>query len=655
MPSNIARQFFTIDVGSEVTWRSREFRITHILSVDTVLAVDAETGDAVRLSIDELRLAEPVAAAPAPGPLVGGSIAGEMVSVEKDLSEYGESEWRVAQRRLRAIKDLLDNPIRADAQVKVIAKREGVHAATLYRWLRNYTNAGHVSALVPATRGRRMGTKMLDAAVEAIIERAIEESHLHKQRRVAQVVADEVLRLCRLAKVVPPHPNSVRKRLKRLPPKLSLQRRGQKEEAINRFTPIRGSFPDATHPFAVVQIDHTRMDIIVVDEVHRKPVGRPWITLAIDVHSRMVAGIYISFDAPNAAAVGLCLAHAMCAKREYLAELGVAGNWPVWGRIGTVHCDNGKDFHSIALERGCQEHGIDLNWRPVKVPRYGGHIERLIGTVMRELHKLPGTTFSGIQSRRGYDSTKEAALTLREVEQHVIEFIVNVYHQRVHTELGGSPLRKWETGIRGDGEMSGTGIMPMPHDPARIALDFMPIFERTIQRYGIRMDGITYYEPTLDPYINALDPHDAQTKRKFIVRRDPRDISKVYFFDPTAKRYCVVPYLNLGHPSTSVGEINQVRRKLREEGRRNVDEGVIFEALDRMRDRVADATQKSKAARRQVQRNPAYRSKVQSGETTAPAIVARFASPNVSKTVDQDDDDLFSEAVVPFGDISVRR
>jgi putative transposase len=38
-----------------------------------------------------------------------------------------------------------------------------------------------------------------------------------------------------------------------------------------------------------VQIDHTPVDLIVVDEISRKPLGRPWLSLVIDNASRMVA------------------------------------------------------------------------------------------------------------------------------------------------------------------------------------------------------------------------------------------------------------------------------------------------------------------------------------------------------------------------------
>ena len=36
-----------------------------------------------------------------------------------------------------------------------------------------------------------------------------------------------------------------------------------------------GHFPGADCPLAVAQIDHTPMDVIVVDEEHRQPIQRP--------------------------------------------------------------------------------------------------------------------------------------------------------------------------------------------------------------------------------------------------------------------------------------------------------------------------------------------------------------------------------------------
>jgi putative transposase len=42
----------------------------------------------------------------------------------------------------------------------------------------------------------------------------------------------------------------------------------------------------------VLQIDHTPVDVMVVDAERRLSIGRPWLTVAIDVASRMVAGFH---------------------------------------------------------------------------------------------------------------------------------------------------------------------------------------------------------------------------------------------------------------------------------------------------------------------------------------------------------------------------
>ena len=51
-----------------------------------------------------------------------------------------------------------------------------------------------------------------------------------------------------------------------------------------RFRPVPGSLKTAW-PLDVLQMDHTPVDLIVVDEVVHRPVGRPWLTVAMDVDS----------------------------------------------------------------------------------------------------------------------------------------------------------------------------------------------------------------------------------------------------------------------------------------------------------------------------------------------------------------------------------
>nr|WP_234896622.1 transposase family protein [Sinorhizobium medicae] len=104
----------------------------------------------------------------------------------------------------------------------------------------------------------------------------------------------------------------------------------------------------------VVQVDHTKADIFVVDEETRQPIGRPWLTLAMDVCSRMVTGFYLTMDAPSRLSTSLCLLHSVFDKSAWLREREITEAWPVAGLPETLHVDNGADFRSRAFKRGCQ-------------------------------------------------------------------------------------------------------------------------------------------------------------------------------------------------------------------------------------------------------------------------------------------------------------
>jgi putative transposase len=394
---------------------------------------------------------------------------------------------------------------------------------------------------------------------------------------------------------------------------------------------------------AVVQVDHTEADVILVEESTRLPIGRPWMTLAIDVYTRMVVGLYVTFEHPSTVSVGMCLANAMLPKAEYLAELDVPNDWPVWGKMGVVHVDNAKEFRGNMLKLACQEYGIDLQMRPVKVPHYGGHVERLMGTMANEIRKLPGATFSSPAKRKGYNSEAKAMLTLREFEQYLVDFIVNIYHKRIHSELSMPPFRKWELGIVGEGKNLGMGLPAIPGDPYKLRLDFMPFIERSVQPYGLRIDKISYYSEVLNPWINSRDPACKKNKRKFIIRRDPRDISCVHFFDPESKQYYLVPYRHVGYPAMSLWELREVMKRIRAEGRAHVDEDIIFEALERMRTRVADAKDKSKAARRKLVRNPSSKEARKIVKTSM-----RSEPPSRPQSVAKIEDDIFATPPEPF-------
>ena len=136
--------------------------------------------------------------------------------------------------------------------------------------------------------------------------------------------------------------------------------------------PVEGPTPPARSPLDVVQIDHTPVDLILVDPIERQPIGRPWITVAIDVFSRCIAGFHVTLEPPSATSVGLCLAHIAADKGPWLEEIGVEADWPIIGRPRRIGVDNAREFHSEALERGCAQHDIAIDWRPPGRPQAAG-------------------------------------------------------------------------------------------------------------------------------------------------------------------------------------------------------------------------------------------------------------------------------------------
>src|SRR5262249_44574576 len=151
--------------------------------------------------------------------------------------------------------------------------------------------------------------------------------------------------------------NTVKDRINKVRPDKALAKREGSDPA-QRLRPAPGATPNARAPLSVVQIDHTKIDVIVVDCATRLPIGRPYLTVAIDEFSRCIIGICITLEAPSATSVGLCITHAVTNKGPWLERLGIECSWPMHGKPLRIYVDNGAEFHSEGLRRGCEIHGI---------------------------------------------------------------------------------------------------------------------------------------------------------------------------------------------------------------------------------------------------------------------------------------------------------
>lgn len=517
-----------------------------------------------------------------------------------DLAELSEDDWAKAVDTYKAIHPLLEKPNRTRKDVRAVADELLVSPATVYRWIDRVERYGTVTCLLRKNRADK-GVGRISPPVERILNEVIVAEYLSGQKRKQTRILSLVESRCRQEGVPVPSKATLVRRIDKIAPEERARRRNGRNEAL-KYRPIRGSFPGADQPHSVWQIDHTLVDLVLVDEIHRIPIGRPWITVAIDVYSRMVVGWYLSFDPPGTLGTGICISNAVLSKDALLAKLGVPYPWPCQGKPRTIQADNAKEFRGNTLRDACQEHSIHLKFRKVKKPNYGAHIERLLGTLLTEIHELEGTTFSNPKEAENYDSDGHAVMTLPEFELWLANLILGRYHHRNHSGIKSSPLKRYNDGIVGDETRPGIGVLPVPADPEALRIDFLPFEKRTIQPYGVMLDNILYYAPVLDRWIGARDPTNRRVKRKFIFRRDPRDISSILFYDPDATRYFRVSYRDVTRPAISLWELRAVQHHLAAQGRKNIDEDTLFHAFSEMRRIEESAKSLTRKQRRNQER-----------------------------------------------------
>ena len=510
---------------------------------------------------------------------------------EQGVATLPDQAWERARRRAEIIGPLAQSEPVGHAAADAAAQALGLSRRQVYALIRRARQgAGLVTDFAPGQSSGGKGKGRLPESVERIIRELLQKRFLTKQKRSLAAFHREVTQACKAQKLRVPTRNTVALRIARLDPLNTVRRRGG-QDASRELQGAGGIPPVISEPLEQVQIDHTVIDLIVVDARDRQPIGRPYLTLAIDVFTRCVLGMVVTLEAPSAVSVGLCLAHVACDKRPWLEGLDVEMDWPMSGKPRLLYLDNAAEFKSEALRRGCEQHGIRQDYRPPGQPHYGGIVERIIGTAMQMIHDdLPGTTFSNPGQRGEYDADKMAALTLRELERW-LTLAVGTYHASVHNGLLQPPAARWTEAV------ARIGVPPVVTRPTAFLVDFLPVIRRTLTRTGFVIDHIHYYADALKPWIARRDRLPA-----FLIRRDPRDISRIWVLEPEAQHYLEVPYRTLSHPAVTLWEQRQALAKLRQLGREQVDESALFRMIGQMREIVTTAQKATRKARRDADR-----------------------------------------------------
>lgn len=582
------RQKVQLIIGNFVKYESQIYKITQLIDFSEVIGINIETNEAKRLLIEYIK--------PVPNNIIKNN-----GYIFKDIDDIADDEWKTIEIRLNAIRPLLNGATRKE--IEEHSKEIGIHFTTLYRWLSGYKSTGTVTGLLSQKRGRKNGTVFIAEDIEKIIKDTIKNDYLIKERPSIKSVINKIKIKCLERNLALPSNNTIRNRINKITQYEFFEKRNSKNIVKDRFSPATKKY-SADYPLQKVQIDHTRVDLHIVDDEYRTSIGRPWLTLAIDIYSRMIVGYYLSLDAPSGVSVGMCIVNAILQKNKLLNQFELDTEWNVWGKFDNIFTDNGADFRSFSVEQACLANGIHINFRPIGKKEYGGHIERLIGTTMTEVHDIPGTTYSNIKEKMHYDSEGNACMTFDEFEKWLLIYITKIYQHNIHSGLKTSPYSKWKEGIFGTKYTPGIGYPQIPGDIESLTIDFLPSIERTVQKNGVTIDGLTYFDQILRTKIRGYDIgyETSNSNPKYIFKRDPRDISFIWFYDNTQQEYHKIGLANMEFQPMSLQELNIIKNNIEKTNNKILNEYNILEGYKELYSHVDESIKKTKQQKKMLQK-----------------------------------------------------
>jgi transposase InsO family protein len=309
-----------------------------------------------------------------------------------------------------------------------------------------------------------------------------------------------------------------------------------------------------TRPGEYLILDTQDLDVFAMEPVTCRWVGVQ-LTVAQDLFSRCIVGLRCTPVSTKAVDVAGVLFEAVvpqppapdwpaeaCWPYHGLPSQVVFGeDEPMRGPVcapETLVVDHGKVFLSAHVISVCTRLGISIQPAQVHKPTDKPTVERFFKTLREGLiQHLPAYKGPDLYSR-GERVEDEAFLFVHELEDVIREWIATVHHRGKHAglrvpewpQLDLSPAEMFALGV------GKAGLLRIPASP-ELAYDFLPVIGRTIQHYGVEVDGLRYNGAGLDGYRNMSSPYGGRLAGKWPIRINPDDVRYAWFCDPADGRW----------------------------------------------------------------------------------------------------------------------
>jgi len=276
----------------------------------------------------------------------------------------------------------------------------------------------------------------------------------------------------------------------------------------------------ATRPLERVEMDHTILDIVVLDDVLGIPLGRPVITLAVCSFSGYILGFFISFEGETIGRVVQSIKVAVQPKDVITAGQGLATPWYAMGTWEAAVLDNSLAFHAGQVRHVASELCMDVEYCPVRMPWFKPCVERHLGELTRQLPaagrpKKPGSGPDPI------DPNKSACITFSDLCTGVLKWVVDVHPFEINERKLARPI---------DLFLEGLDACPAPtliEDATSLDVIAGLHASATVDHSGLVHKWIRYTNDDL-----AWMRKEVGAKFKTTIKYNPYDLGSVFVLHP---------------------------------------------------------------------------------------------------------------------------
>jgi putative transposase len=126
----------------------------------------------------------------------------------------------------------------------------------VFRLIAFYRRKRCTSVLVAEPRGRKCGSRVLDPNLEKIIETAIKDFYLRREKPSLASLHREVQQACHKAGATPPSYKAIQSRVRDFDAREVITRRMGPKQAAQRLSPVKAGL-QVKEPLELLQMDHT--------------------------------------------------------------------------------------------------------------------------------------------------------------------------------------------------------------------------------------------------------------------------------------------------------------------------------------------------------------------------------------------------------------